>query len=122
MDHVVSQSLHSVLVEIYDHDFKLSNFGFRHGKSQHLAIHHVKRTVEDGYTWCASIDLQGFFDEIPHALIFKLIRRKIQDERLVTLIARALKMRQYARLSSSKDPGKIHTTGMIPSNLEYRWA
>jgi hypothetical protein len=38
-----------------------------------------------------SIDLARFFDEIPHNLILKLIRRKIADERLVTLIARALK-------------------------------
>jgi len=47
--------------------------------------------VEDGYEWAASIDLKSFFDEIPHELILTLIRRKIADERLVTLIARALK-------------------------------
>ena len=35
--------------------------------------------------------LKSFFDEIPHGLILKLIRRKIADEALVTLIARALK-------------------------------
>ena len=45
----------------------------------------------EGYEWCASIDLKSFFDEIPHGLILKLIRRKISDEALVTLIARALK-------------------------------
>jgi group II intron reverse transcriptase/maturase len=91
MDRVVSQSLHSVLEEIYDRDFTPSNFGFRRGKSQHQAIRHVQRAVVDGSTWCASIDLQGFFDAIPHALILRLIRRKIQDEKLVILIARALK-------------------------------
>ena len=47
--------------------------------------------VGEGYEWCASIDLKSFFDEIPHDLILKLIRRRIADERLVTLIARALK-------------------------------
>jgi RNA-directed DNA polymerase len=35
--------------------------------------------------------LKRFFDEIPHCLILKLIRRKIVDEGLVTLMARALK-------------------------------
>jgi group II intron reverse transcriptase/maturase len=39
-----------------------------------------------------AIDVQNFFDDIPHNLIFKLIRRKIRDERIVTLIARALKV------------------------------
>jgi group II intron reverse transcriptase/maturase len=47
--------------------------------------------VKEGYEWCVSIDLARFFDEIPHNLILKLIRRKIADERLITLIARALK-------------------------------
>ncbi len=33
--------MHSVLEEIYDPDFTASNFGFRRGKSQHQAIHHL---------------------------------------------------------------------------------
>jgi group II intron reverse transcriptase/maturase len=91
MDRIVSQSLHSVLEEIYDPGFTGSNFGFRKGKSQHQAIQHVREFVVKGYEWCASIDIQGFFDEIPHTLILRLIRRKIKDEALVTLVARALK-------------------------------
>ncbi|MCP4897484.1 MAG: group II intron reverse transcriptase/maturase [bacterium] len=91
MDRIVSQSLHTVLDELWEADFTASNFGFRRGKSQHQAIEHMRQAVEDGYTWCASIDLQGFFDEIPHDLILRLIRRKMRDERVVTLIARALK-------------------------------
>ena len=91
MDRIVSTSLHSMLEELFDPDFTRSNFGFRRGKSQHQAIGHVRQAVVDGYEWCAAIDLQGFFDEIPHDLILKLIRRKICDERVVTLIARALK-------------------------------
>lgn len=91
MDRIVSQSLHTVLGELYDGDFTASNFGFRYGKSQHQAIEHMRQAVVAGYEWCVSIDLQRFFDEIPHGLILRLIRRKIRDERVVTLIARALK-------------------------------
>ena len=91
MDRVVSQSLQGVLAEIFDPGFSDSSYGFRRGKSQHQAARHVQRAVADGYGWCASIDVQNFFDDIPFDLIFKLIRRKIRDERVVTLIARALK-------------------------------
>jgi len=91
MDRVVAQSANLVLEEIFDSEFAGSNFGFRRGKSQHRAIGHVQSIVKEGYEWCASIDLKSFFDEIPHGLIIKLIRRKIADEGLVTLIARALK-------------------------------
>ena len=52
---------------------------------------HFQGIVLEGYEWCASIDLKSFFDEIPHGLILKLLRRKIADEGLVTLVARALK-------------------------------
>ncbi len=91
MDRIVSQSMNLVLEGIFDPAFTESNFGFRRGKSQHQAIKHVQSIVLEGYEWCASIDLKSFFDEIPHGLILKLIRRKIADEGFVTLVARALK-------------------------------
>ena len=90
MDRVVSQSTNLVFQEIFEPDFSRSNYGFRRGHSQRQAIYHVQMIVKEGYEWCVSIDLARFFDEIPHNLILKLIRRKIADERLVTLIARAL--------------------------------
>ena len=91
MDRIVAQSIHLVFEEIFDSEFTGSNFGFRRGRSQHRAIGHVQSMVGEGYEWGASIDLKSFFDEIPHNLILKLIRRRIADERLVTLIARALR-------------------------------
>jgi len=91
MDRIVAVSINEVFEKIFAPEFSESNFGFRRGRSQHQAIRHVQKIVCEGYEWCASIDLKSFFDEIPHELIFKLIRRKVADERLVTLIARALK-------------------------------
>jgi RNA-directed DNA polymerase len=91
MDRIVSQSVNLTFNEIFDPEFTGSNFGFRKGKSQHQAIRHVQGIVNEGYSWCASIDLASFFDQIPHDLILKLIRRKIADERLITLVVRGLK-------------------------------
>jgi len=90
-DRIVGQSINSVFEAIFDRDFTKGNYGFRVGKSQRQAIRYVQKIVEEGHEWCVSIDLKSFFDEIPHGLILKLIRRKIADEGLVTLIARALK-------------------------------
>ena len=91
MDRIVSQSMNLVFEGIYSPGFTESNFGFRRGRSQHGAIKQIQGVVVEGYDWCASIDLRSFFDEIPHDLILKLIRGKITDERLVTLLTRALK-------------------------------
>ena len=91
MDRIVGASMHSVLEEIFDPDFTESNFGFRRGRSQHQAIRHLQRLVKEGREWAVAIDLKSFFDEIPHGLILKLIRRKVGDEPLVTILARLLK-------------------------------
>jgi RNA-directed DNA polymerase len=91
MDRIASQSIHLVFEEIFDPDFTSSNYGFRRGRSQHQAIGAVRERVVSGYDWQISIDLKSYFDEIPHELVLKLIRRKIRDERVLTLIARALK-------------------------------
>jgi RNA-directed DNA polymerase len=52
--------------------------------------------------------LKSFFDEIPHDLILKLIRRRISDEWLLTLIARALKA------GVIEDGGFVKTTKGCP--------
>jgi RNA-directed DNA polymerase len=91
MDRIVSQSVHLVLHGIFDSEFTTSNFGFRRGKSQHGVIRHVQQAVKEEREWCVSIDLESFFDELPHGLILRLLRRRIRDERFITLIARALK-------------------------------
>jgi len=91
MDRIVGVSMHSVLQEIYDPDFTVSNFGFRRGKNQHQAIRHLQGLVQEGRQWAVAVDLKSFFDEIPHGLILKLIRRKVADEQFVTMVARLLK-------------------------------
>ena len=91
MDRIVGTSMHSVLEEIFDADFTESNFGFREGKSQHQAIRQLQRLVREGREWAVALDLQSFFDEIPHGLILQLIRRKVADEPFVTLLTRLLK-------------------------------
>lgn len=91
MDRIVGTSMHNVLVTLFDPDFTESNFGFRKGRSQHQAIRHLQRLVREEREWAVAIDLKAFFDEIPHGLILKLIRRKVADEQFVTLLARLLK-------------------------------
>ena len=91
MDRIVGTSMHLVLEEYFDPEFTDSNFGYRKGRSQRQAIRHLQALVNEGREWAVAVDLRAFFDEIPHGLILKLIRRKIADEQFVTLLARLLK-------------------------------
>ena len=67
----MSQNVNTVFEEIFVRGFTESNFGFMRGRSQHQAIRYVQELVRAGYEWGASIDLKGFFDEIPHDLMLK---------------------------------------------------
>jgi RNA-directed DNA polymerase len=80
MDRIVAVRRHSVLEAIFDADFTGSNFGFRRGKSQHQAIHYLQGRVQEGKEWAVAIDLDSF-DELPHGLILKLLRRQVADSR-----------------------------------------
>ena len=46
--------------------------------------------LNEGYKFLVELDLEKFFDTIPHALIFKLIKEKV-DHRFYQLIKRLLK-------------------------------
>lgn len=91
MDRIVGTSMHMVLNEHFDPQFTASNFGFRRGRSQRQAIGHLQALVNEGRKRAVAVDLRSFFDEIPHGLILKLIRRSVADESFVTLLARLLK-------------------------------
>jgi RNA-directed DNA polymerase len=56
IDRIVSTSIQRVFEQIFEQDFTSSNYGFRRGRSQHQAITYVKKKVEEGYSWCASIE------------------------------------------------------------------
>jgi retron-type reverse transcriptase len=38
-------------------------------------MRHLQSLVKEGREWAVAVDLKSFFDEIPHGLILKLIRR-----------------------------------------------
>jgi RNA-directed DNA polymerase len=111
MDRIVGVSMKEVLEGIFDSEFTESNFGYRLGKSQHQAIHHLQSHVQEGKEWAVAVDLKAFFDEIPHNLIMKLICRKVADEGFLTLVARVLKagvMIDGKLVKTTKGCHKVH--------------
>jgi hypothetical protein len=44
MDRIIGVSVYHALAELFDREFTESNFGFRRGRSQPLAIWHLQST------------------------------------------------------------------------------
>lgn len=76
----------------YRHPSKTDgSYGFRPGRSAHQAIVQAQRSLEAGYSWVVDLDLEKFFDRVNHEKLMSLVKERVTDRRVVTLIDRYLK-------------------------------
>lgn len=88
-DKLVQEVMRMVLENVFEPTFSENSHGFREGRSCHTALSQIKNTWK-GLTWCIEGDIKGFFDNIDHTVLLKLISRKINDCRFLLLIHNAL--------------------------------
>ena len=90
-DDKLVQGVVKLLLElIYEPVFSRHSHGFRRGHSCHTALSSIQDTW-NGMKWLVDVDVVGFFDNIDHGILLKLLRRKIDDERFIRLIEGMLK-------------------------------
>lgn len=85
-DRVVQTSIKLLLEPIFDPGFSEHSYGFRPGRNQKQAIAQAKAYAEAGKEYVVDIDLSKFFDRINHDRLIMLIKRKIDDKRIIRLI------------------------------------
>jgi len=91
IDRTIQQAITQRLVPIYEPLFADGSFGYRPGRSAKDAILKVKEYAEQGYIFAVSLDLSKYFDTLNHEILINLLRRNVEDERVVQLIKRYLK-------------------------------
>ena len=91
VDRVVMEAVRQVLEPLFEPTFHASSHGFRPGRSCHTAIAEAKQHVRDGYEWVVDIDLEKFFDRVNHQRLLARLAQRVDDRRLLVLIARMLK-------------------------------
>jgi RNA-directed DNA polymerase len=90
-DRVVQMATKMVIEPLFEADFQDCSYGFRPGRSQHQAIRHIRRAVKKGVYWVVDIDISGYFDNICHDKLMKLVEERINDRRILKLIRKWLK-------------------------------
>ena len=86
-DRVVQTALRNVLEPIFEHEFAEHSYGFRPGRGAQDALARVDDLLKAGYTHVVDADLKSYFDTIPHDKLLDLVRRKVSDGRVLSLIA-----------------------------------
>ena len=90
-DKIVQAALVTLLSQIYEVEFKGFSYGFRPGKSQHNALDAVSVGLEQRMVkWILDADIQGFFDNISHEWLLKMLEIRIGDSRVLALIQKWL--------------------------------
>ena len=108
-DKIIAESLRLILNAIYEPEFVRQNvnFGFRPGLGSQDAIkHHVTKSKANDFILEA--DVKGAFDNVDHDILIRILRKKIDDERILLLIKNGLKCGIFYR--GVTEETKIGTT------------
>jgi RNA-directed DNA polymerase len=90
-DKIVQQAVVTVLNAIYEEDFRGFSYGFRPGRSQHMALDALYVAIKrKKVNWILDLDLRSFFDLISHEKLVQLIGKRIADPRVLRLIQKWL--------------------------------
>jgi group II intron reverse transcriptase/maturase len=90
-DRVAQEVVRRLIGPYFEPYFSPFSYGFIAGRNCHQAIAMTLQYFEQGYRIVLDADIKGFFDNIPHALIMKLVARKIADGNILRLIEKFLK-------------------------------
>jgi RNA-directed DNA polymerase len=91
-DKIVQQALVKVLNEIYEEDFQGFSYGFRPGRSAHDALDALTvGLTRKKVNWVLDADIRGFFDNVDHEWMLKLVQHRIADRRVLRLVSKWLK-------------------------------
>lgn len=85
-DRIVQQAVRRALEPIFDQEFEDFSYGFRPGKSAKQALERVDGILESGQRWVIQIDLEKFFDMIPHETIMSAVGKKVKEDDIKELI------------------------------------
>ena len=85
-DRVVQTALKLVLEPIWEAGFAEQSYGFRPQRGCKDALRRVQELLEGGATWVVEVDLESYFDRIPHAVLMTEVERKIADGGVLALL------------------------------------
>jgi len=89
-DRVVQQACKIVIEPIFEANFCKNSFGFRPKRSAQQAVKEIKTALIRSW-WVVEADIESYFDAIDHEILLELVRRRINDRRVIKLIKKWLK-------------------------------
>lgn len=91
-DKMVQYAAMRILQTIYEADFLPCSYGYRPGRGAREAVKELRTELERiPYRYVVEADIKGFFDNIDHEWMIKMLEERINDETFIRLIRKWLK-------------------------------
>lgn len=91
-DKIVQRAVAMLLEAIYEQDFHDGSYGFRQGRSPHDALRALReQCMTEGIGWIVDADVSGYFDSIDRARLRDILRKRVNDGRILRLIGKWLR-------------------------------
>ena len=91
-DKLVQRAVVKVLERVYEEEFYSCSYGFRPGKSCHDALKDLSWNIHRTHVgWVVEADIKGFFDNVDHGWLLKMLRHRIIDPAMLWLIEEFLR-------------------------------
>jgi len=90
-DKIVQRAVNMILSAVYEQDFYDCSYGFRPGRSPHQALRELREMCYKTKTSrIVDADVSGFFDNLDHDLLRKIIKQRVNDGGILRLIGKWL--------------------------------
>ena len=86
MDRVCQQAVVQILEPIFEPTFRDESFGFRPGRSTHMAMRRIWRQVKAGNSWVVDADIADFFGTLSHSTLVDLVAKRVADGKVLRLL------------------------------------
>jgi group II intron reverse transcriptase/maturase len=125
-DKVAQQAVSNILQSIWEQDFLPNSYGYRPNKSAHQAVHSLATNLQfKGYGYIVEADIKGFFDNMDHDWLVRMLEQRIDDKALIRLIKQWLKARirspegEYSKPESGTPQGGVISPVLANIYLHY---
>src|SRR5262249_14450164 len=86
MDRVCQQAVVQILEPNFEPTFRDESFGFRPGRSTHMAMRRIWRQLKAGNSWVVDADIADFFGTLSHSTLIDLVARRVADGKVLRLL------------------------------------
>ncbi|WP_290597024.1 reverse transcriptase/maturase family protein [Archaeoglobus sp. JdFR-39] len=89
-DRIVHRAVHDVIEPIWERIFIYDSYACRKGKGTHKGVDRLTKFLRSyppkQKVYCFKADIESYFASVDHEILFKIIKRKIVDKELLSVI------------------------------------